>query len=417
MQPGNAHRGRERPTAGRDDAGRDDAGPDGTRDAPPLTGLRVLDLSRVLAGPWATQTLADLGADVVKVERPGAGDDTRGWGPPFVGEGEARAAAYFHGTNRSKRSVAIDLGSGDGLERLRGLVRRADVLVENFRAGGLARMGLDRDALAALNPSLIVCSITGFGQDGPRRDEPGYDAMIQAMSGHMSVTGGTEGPQKIGVALMDVMSGLYAAVAIQAALLRRARTGRGEHIDIALLDVAVATLANQAMNYLAGGEAPGRLGTAHPNIVPYQAFGCVDGHVMIAVGNDAQFARLCGVLGLDGLPDDDAFRTNAARVGNREAVVSRIGDALAHRKLDPLLAALAEAGVPSGPINTIDRVFADPQVVARGMRLDMGGVPGVRTPIRFEGAGTAAPRPSPGLGADGDDVLADPAWGGGADPG
>ena len=398
----------------------DSGSPPGVAD-PPLAGLRVLDLSRILAGPWATQLLADLGADVVKVERPGTGDDTRGWGPPFIeraadpsgtdGRATERAAAYYHAANRSKRSVAIDIASDEGAARLRGLLARADVVVENFRTGGLEALGFGEEDLRAINPRLVVCSITGFGRDGPRAAEPGYDAMIQAMSGFMSVTGEPDGmPQKIGVALMDVLAGLYAANAIQAALWRRERTGRGERIDVALFDVALASLANQALNFLATGEAPGRLGTAHPNIVPYQAFACLDGHVMLAVGNDAQFARLCGALGRDDLATDPRFATNADRVAHREALVPILEKALARRPLDDLLLALEAARVPAGPINTLERAFADPQAIARGLRLDMGGMPGVRCPIRFAEARTAPSRPAPRLGEHDGDVADDPGW-------
>ena len=387
-------------------------------DTPPLSGLKVLDLSRILAGPWAAQALADLGADVVKIERPGTGDDTRHWGPPFIeragGEparSAERSAAYFHAANRNKRSVVIDLSDPAGRDRVRALATRADVVIENFRVGGAARLGLDHATLAARNPRLVTCSITGFGQDGPRAAEPGYDAMIQAASGHMSITGEPDGgPQKIGVALMDIMTGLYAAIAIQAALWRRARTGRGEHIDMALMDVAVGTLANQAMNYLASGKVPGRLGTAHPNIVPYQAFACADGAIMVAVGNDAQFARLCSALGLEALAAETRFATNAGRVENRDELVAALGDAFGALAMDRAVALLSAASVPCGPVNTIDRVFADPQVRARGMALDTQGVPGVRMPVRFREAQLAVPRPSPTLGEHDGDVEDDPRW-------
>ena len=386
--------------------------------APPLAGLRVLDLSRILAGPWATQTLADLGADVVKVERPGTGDDTRGWGPPWIERQGRRDAAYFHAANRNKRSVEIDLATDAGADRVRRMAGRADVVVENFpmRAGpdgpvhALRGRGLDPAALRGLNPRLVVCSITGYGQDGPRAVEPGYDAMIQAASGHMSITGAADGPpQKIGVALMDVMTGLYAATAIQAALLRRERTGRGEHVDLALYDVALATLANQAMNRLATGRDPGRLGTAHPSIVPYQGFACADGDAMIAVGNDAQHRRLCALLGRADLAEGD-FATNAGRVEGRDALVPALAAAVAAWSRDELLAACADAGVPAGPVNTVGEAFADPQAVHRGMELSLAGVPGVRSPLRFAEAGTAPPRPAPWLDEHGSAVEDDPAW-------
>ena len=386
--------------------------------APPLAGLRVLDLSRILAGPWATQTLADLGADVVKVERPGRGDDTRGWGPPWIEREEGRDAAYFHAANRSKRSVAIDLASGEGADRVRVMARRADVVVENFplRPGAdgpvhsLRHLGLDPASLRALNPRLVVCSITGYGHDGPRATELGYDAMIQAASGHMSITGAPDGPpQKIGVALMDVMTGLYAATAIQAALLRRERTGRGDHVDLALYDVALATLANQAMNRIATGRDPGRLGTAHPSIVPYQGFGCADGEAIIAAGNDTQHARLCALLGRPELAEGP-FATNAGRVEGRDTLVPALAGAIGGWRRDDLLAACAAAAVPAGPINGIGEALADPQAVHRGMVAAADGVALVRTPVRFAEADTVPPRRPPALDEHGDAVRDDPDW-------
>ena len=383
----------------------------GTTSAPPLAGLRVLDLSRILAGPWCTQLLADLGADVVKVERPGTGDDTRHWGPPWIVRDGVREASYFHACNRSKRSVAIDLKCPEGAERVRRMAARADVLVENFPVGALGRLGLAPETLMEANPRLVACSITGYGQDGPRAAEPGYDAMIQAACGLMSVTGEADGPPiKAGVALIDVMTGLYAANAIQAALLWRERTGRGERIDLALMDVGIATLANQALGALATDRAPGRLGTAHPSIVPYQGFACADGHVMIAVGNDAQFARLCGVLGRNDLADDPDFATNAGRVEGRGALVPALAEGLSTWGRDALLHALAEARVPAGPINDVIEALNDPQVRHRGMPLDMDGVPGVASPVRFAEGATAEPRPSPKLGEHDADVADDPAW-------
>ena len=375
--------------------------------APPLAGVRVLDLSRVLAGPWATMTLADLGADVLKIERPGGGDDTRQWGPPWVEEpGAARTASYFHAANRNKRSLAIDMATREGAARVRGLAAEADVVVENFplRAGpdgpvhSLLKHGLDPASLCAAAPSLIVCSITGYGHTGPRAAEPGYDAMIQGMSGHMSVTGEADGPPlKIGVALMDVLTGLTAANAIQAALLRRARTGRGERIDLALFDVAVQCLANQATGALASGSDPGRLGTAHPSIVPYQGFACADGHVMLAVGNDAQHGRLCDLLGAPELAAGD-YGTNAGRVAGRDALVPALAARIATHGRDAFLLACAERAIPAGPINTIHEALADPQAVARGLALDLDGAPGVRSPFRFAEAGAVAPRRAPALG-------------------
>lgn len=358
----------------------------------PLTGLKVVELARILAGPWAGQLLADLGAEVVKVERPGTGDDTRGWGPPFASDG---SAAYFHGCNRGKSSVAIDLASADGQARVRELARDADVLIENFKPGGLARYGLDFAGLSAVNPRLVYCSITGFGQDGPYAGRAGYDFMIQAMGGIMDLTGASDGePQKIGVAFADIFTGVYATVAILAALRGRDATGTGCHIDMALLDVQVSVLANQAMNYLIGGEVPRRLGNFHPNIAPYQSFAVADGHVVVAVGNDAQFARLCALLGL---PAEARFATNADRVRGREALNALLAPAIAARRRDELLAALAAAGIAAGPINDLAQVFADPQVVARGMRIDAGGVPAIASPIVIDGRRQVAQMGSPPL--------------------
>jgi crotonobetainyl-CoA:carnitine CoA-transferase CaiB-like acyl-CoA transferase len=368
----------------------------------PLSGVKVVELARILAGPWAGQLLADLGAEVVKVERPGSGDDTRGWGPPFV-EGEG-SAAYFHACNRGKASVAIDFESEDGRARIRRLAEGADVLIENFKVGGLAKYGLDYAALSALNPRLIYCSITGFGQDGPYAPRAGYDFMIQGMGGIMDLTGDPAGePQKIGVAFADIFTGVYASNAILAALHGRAATGKGCHIDMALLDTQVAVLANQAMNYLVSGSTPRRLGNAHPNIAPYQTFRVQDGWVIVAVGNDGQFRKLCALLALPGLADDPRFRTNAGRVGDRDALAAALAPAIGQRRRDELLSALAAAGVPAGPINSVAEVFADPQVVARGLRLDLGGIPGVASPIVIDGRRQVADRPSPALGADGDD--------------
>ena len=356
----------------------------------PLSGLKVVELARILAGPWAGQLLADLGAEVVKVERPGTGDDTRGWGPPFAADG---SAAYFHGCNRGKRSVAIDLEGKEGQAAVRDLVRDADILIENFKVGRLARYGLDHASLSEVNPRLIYCSITGFGQDGPYAGRPGYDFMIQGMGGIMDLTGEPGGPpQKTGVAFADIFTGVYASAAILAALRGREATGKGCHIDMALLDVQVAVLANQAMNYLIGGVVPHRLGNAHPNIAPYRTFAVADGHVIVAVGNDAQFERLLALLGMDG---DPRFATNADRVQNRAALDALLAPAVALRRRDELLAALAAAGVPAGPINDVAEVFADPQVIARGLRIDPGGVPGVASPIVIDGKRQVAERPSP----------------------
>jgi crotonobetainyl-CoA:carnitine CoA-transferase CaiB-like acyl-CoA transferase len=362
----------------------------------PLAGIRVVELARILAGPWAGQLLADLGAEVIKVERPGAGDDTRAWGPPFVaGEG---SAAYFHGCNRGKSSVAIDLESAEGQAAVRDLVRDADVLIENFKVGGLARYGLDFASLSALNPRLVYCSVTGFGQDGPYAARAGYDFMIQGMGGIMDLTGAPDGePQKSGVAIADLFTGVYASTAILAALRGRDVSGEGAHIDMALLDVQVAMLANQAMNYLVSGETPTRLGNAHPNIAPYQTFAVADGHVIVAVGNDGQFRKLCALLGMAGLGEDPRFLTNAERVGNREALTAALSPALAQRHRAELLKAMAAACVPAGPINNVADVFADPQVVARGMQIDPGGVPGIASPIVIDGRRQVSDRGSPGL--------------------
>ncbi|WP_112872734.1 CaiB/BaiF CoA transferase family protein [Paracoccus endophyticus] len=371
--------------------------------AAPLAGVRVVELARILAGPWAGQILADLGAEVVKVESP-QGDDTRQWGPPFIertGPDGAtdRAAAYFHATNRGKRSVLCDFATPEGQAQVRDLAAGADVVIENFKVGGLVRYGLDGPALCALNPRLVYCSITGFGQTGPYAGRAGYDYIIQGMSGLMSVTGDPAGqPQKVGVAVVDLFTGVYAAVGILAALHQRQATGRGQQVDMALLDVATAVMANQAMNYLATGTAPGRLGNAHPNIVPYAVFDCADGWIIIATGNDAQYQRLCEVLGLPALAGAPDYATNAMRVANREALSAALGAVTRGRARDDLLAALERAGVPAGPINDLADVFADPQVIARRLRIDPEGVPGVRTPILFSDADLSLDRASPMLG-------------------
>jgi crotonobetainyl-CoA:carnitine CoA-transferase CaiB-like acyl-CoA transferase len=339
--------------------------------------------------------LADLGAEVIKVERPGAGDDTRHWGPPFTADG---TAAYFHSCNRGKSSLTIDLESEEGQAQVRDLAAGADVLIENFKVGGLAKYGLDYASLSALNPRLIYCSITGFGQTGPYASRAGYDFMIQGMGGIMDLTGDPEGePQKIGVAFADIFTGVYAANAILAALHGRQAGGKGCHIDMALLDTQVAVLANQAMNYLVSGEVPRRLGNAHPNIAPYQTFAAADGHVIIAVGNDGQFRKLCRLLGV---AEDPRFATNGDRVRSREALTAALSPAISQRRRDELLTGLASAGVPAGPINTVAEVFADPQVVARGMRFETEGVPAVASPIVIDGKRQVAERGSPALGED-----------------
>ena len=339
---------------------------------------------------------------MIKVEGPG-GDDTRRWGPPFIDRDGDASAAYFHACNRGKASVVADFRDPDDLAAVKRLIAGADIVIENFKVGGLVKYGLDYASLAADHPDLIYCSITGFGQDGPYRDRAGYDYIIQGMSGLMSVTGEPEGmPQKTGVAITDVFTGMYAANAVLAALHMRGRTGQGQHIDLALLDCAVAVTANQAMNYLAIGDAPQRLGNAHPNIVPYQVFACADGHLIIAVGNDGQFARLAAALGLPQLAVDPDYATNPARLENRDALVSLLTEAMAGIGKAELLALCEQSGVPAGPINDLEEVFADPQVRARGLQIDLDGVPGVRPPFRFSGAEIALDRPSPKLGEDQD---------------
>ena len=385
----------------------------------PLAGLRVLELARILAGPWAGQTLADLGADVVKVERPEVGDDTRTWGPPFVaGTNGDLGAAYFHSTNRGKRSIAVDFETDEGREIVRRLAAQADVLIENFKVGGLARFGLDYASLKAINPRLVYCSITGFGQDGPYAKRAGYDYMIQAMGGLMDLTGAPDGePMKVGVAVADIFTGVYSVVGILAALQRRAVTGEGGHVDMSLLDTQTAVLANQAMNYLASGRAPRRLGNAHPNLVPYQVFAVADGHLVVAVGNDGQFRKLCVLLGLPELAEDPDFRTNPGRVSNRERLVPIVAELIAPWTRDALLAGLEAAGVPAGPINSVADVFDDPQVRHRGLQVSLpdeaaagGVIPGVRTPVVIDGVGQVAPRGSPALGAHTDEILAEIGW-------
>ena len=369
----------------------------------PLAGLKVVELARILAGPWAGQLLADLGAEVVKVERPGAGDDTRHWGPPFLTgpDGESFGAAYFHACNRGKTSRAIDLQSEAGRDEIRAIAADADVLIENFKVGDLARYGLDYRALSAVNPGLIYCSITGFGQTGPYAARAGYDFIIQGMGGAMSLTGEPDGaPQKSGIAYADIFTGLYASVAILSAL--RARDAdpdrRGAHIDMALLDTQVAVLANQALNWMASGEVPHRMGNGHANLVPYQAFAASDGEIIVAVGNDRQFARLCAILGIDALAGDPRFVTNPARVVNRATLIPLLEAAIAPRARAEFAEALEAAGIPAGPINAIDAVFADPQVVHRGMKRDFGGLPGLASPIVIDGERQVSDRPSPQLG-------------------
>ncbi len=364
--------------------------PENTAPARALEGVRVLDLSRVLAGPWATQLLADLGADVIKIERPGTGDDTRGWGPPWFTHGEdSREAAYFTCANRGKRSLAVDISDADGAALVASLADEADVLVENFKVGALARYGLDYAVLSARNPRLVYCSISGFGQDGPYASLPGYDFIIQAMGGLMSLTGELGGPpMKAGVALTDILTGLYACNGILAALHQRSNTGRGQWVETSLLDVQVAALANQAAGYLAAGCDPQRHGNAHPSIVPYQAFETSTRTIALAVGNDAQFGQLCILLGREDLGRDPAYATNAGRVAGRDKLIPMLEAEFRRRTADEWIDALRAAGIPAGPVNTIGDVFADPHVQAREIRKDMphaalGLVPGVACPVRL----------------------------------
>ena len=386
----------------------------------PLGHVRVLELSRVLAGPWAAQTLADLGATVIKVEKPGTGDDTRTYAPPYVSTSDgamSSESAYFLSTNRGKRSVTIDLVHPEGQKLVRALAGKSDVVIENFKADGLAKYGLDYPSLKALNPALVYCSITGFGQTGPYRHKPGYDFMIQGIGGLMSITGEPDqraggGPMKVGVAVADIFTGLYATIAILGALAHRDRTGAGQQIDLALLDTQVAVLANQAMNYLVTGAAPQRLGNAHPNIVPYQVFAASDGHFIVAVGNETQYARLCEVLGRPDLASDQRFATNAARVNNRDEIVAILQSVFETHTMREWLDALERVGVPCGPINTVADVFADPQVQARGLRLDLphptiGSVPSVANPIKYSATPLAYRSAPPTLGADTEEILRD----------
>jgi crotonobetainyl-CoA:carnitine CoA-transferase CaiB-like acyl-CoA transferase len=380
-----------------------------------LAGLRVLELARILAGPWAGQILADLGADVVKVERKGTGDDTRGWGPPFVeaADGSHLGAAYFHGTNRGKRSIELDFESEDGRRIVKKLAARSDVLIENFKVGGLAKFGLDYASLSKDNPRLIYCSVTGFGQTGPYASRAGYDLMAQGMGGIMDLTGTLDGePQRAGVPVADIFTGIYSVVGILAALIERGRTGRGCQVDTALVDSQVGVLANQALNYLVSGKVPKRIGNAHPNIVPYQVFPVADGHIIIATGNDSQFAKLCVVLGEPKIAEEPSYRANSDRLGNRDQLIARLSALTVRWRRGDLLERLEAVGVPAGPINSLDQVFSDPQVIHRGMRIERpsaaakgGKIPGVRTPVIIGGRPMAAERPSPRLGEHTAEVL------------
>jgi len=388
----------------------------------PLHNIRVLELARILAGPWCGQLLADLGADVVKVERKGAGDDTRHWGPPWIEgvDGKPLGAAYFYGCNRGKRSVEADFETPEGQEIVRKLAAHADVVIENFKLGGLKKYGLDYDALKKINPRIIYCSITGFGQTGPYAPRAGYDFLIQGMGGAMHLTGTPDGPpSKSGIAIADIFTGLYAANAIQALLLKRQETGEGAYIDCALLDTMVGVLGYQALNYFVGGTEPRRMGNGHPNIVPYDVFPVADGDIIIATGNDGQYRKLCDVMGVSELADDPRFKTVKDRTTNR-AVFNEVFHPVTRRfRRADLLPKLDIAGVPAGPINTVPDVFADPQIVSRGVKIETpnpkaksGATPGLRSPLILNGEATASPRPAPALGEHTDEVLSDRNWGG-----
>jgi crotonobetainyl-CoA:carnitine CoA-transferase CaiB-like acyl-CoA transferase len=384
----------------------------------PLSHIRVLDLSRVLAGPWAGQNLADLGAEVIKVERPGKGDDSRSYAPPFLKDGqgrETRESAYFCAANRGKISITINLTQSEGQRIVRELAKKSDVLLENYKVGDLARYGLGYDDLRTVNPGLVYCSVTGFGQTGPYRDRPGYDFMAQGMGGLMSITGERDdlpggGPQRVGVPIIDLTTGMYASIAVCAALAHRAVTGQGQWIDVALFDSCVAFLANQAMNFFATGEPPGRLGNAHPNIVPYQTFGTKDGSIILACGNDNLFNKFCEVAGCVHLAQDPRFSTNAARVKNREAITHLLNEVFAQRTTREWVALLDAAGVANGPINTVAQVFAEPQAIARGLKLELdhataGKVSVVANPMRFSATPIDYRLAPPALGQHTDELL------------
>jgi formyl-CoA transferase len=386
----------------------------------PLTGLRVLDMSRILAGPWCGQVLADLGAEVIKIERPGKGDDTRSWGPPFLKDREGRdtaESAYYLCANRGKRSVTLDIAKPGGQALARELAQQSDILLENYKVGDLKRYGLDYDTLSALNPRLIYCSITGFGQDGPLKDRAGYDFMVQGMGGLMSITGERDdlpggGPQKAGVAIADLMTGMYSTVAILAALEERHKSGRGQHIDMALLDTQVAWLANQNTNYLIGGEVPVRMGNAHPNVVPYQTFATQDGSIILAVGNDGQFKRFCEAAGIAETGGDPRFASNALRIANREACIAAITPAMKRKTTAEWITVLEPLGVPCGPVHRLDEVFANPQVRHRGLKVEVphplsGTVPLVANPIKYSRTPLNYDTPPPLLSQHTEDVLRD----------
>src|SRR5277367_330183 len=381
----------------------------------PLAGVRVLERARILAGPWAGQLLADLGADVIKVERAGTGDDTRAWGPPFVeaADGGHLSAAYFHCTNRGKRSIELDFTTAEGQRLVKKLAGRSDVLIENFKVGGLVKFGLDYNSLAALNPRLIYASVTGFGQTGPSAARAGYDLMAQGIGGIMDMTGAPDGPpMRVGIPTADVFSGVYATVGILAALKRRETTGKGGYVDCALVDSTVGTLTFQALNYLVSGEVPKRIGNAHPNLVPYQEFPVADGRVIIATGNDAQFVKLCGILGAPELAAMPAYQDNKSRLAHRAELVGKLTALTKQMKREELLDKLEAAGIPGGPINNLEQVFTDPQVVHRGMKLELksdaakgGVIPGLRSPVTLDGVAMASDRPAPRLGEHTDEIL------------
>jgi crotonobetainyl-CoA:carnitine CoA-transferase CaiB-like acyl-CoA transferase len=386
--------------------------------AGPLSHIKVLDLSRVLAAPWAGQNLADLGAQVIKVERPGSGDDSRAFGPPWLKDAQGRdtkESAYFASANRGKRSITVNLSKPEGQALVRRLAAEVDVLLENYKHGDLARYGLGYEDLRKINPKLIYCSVTGFGQTGPYKERPGYDFMVQGMGGLMSITGERDdlpggGPQRVGVPIVDIMTGMYASIAVCAAIAHRAETGVGQHLDLALLDTQVAFLANQAMNYLATGEAPGRLGNAHPNIVPYQTFRTSDGDIILACGNDNLFNKFCELAGCQALAKDPRFATNAKRVENRVEITAQLNAVFAKRTTRDWVDALEQAGVPNGPINNLKQVFEEPQVIARGVRIEMehptaGKVPLVASPMRFSATPVEYKLPPPTLGQHTDEIL------------
>jgi crotonobetainyl-CoA:carnitine CoA-transferase CaiB-like acyl-CoA transferase len=381
----------------------------------PLAGLRVLELARILAGPWAGQILADLGADVIKVERKGTGDDTRAWGPPFVEgkDGKPIGSAYFHSANRGKRSIELDFESEEGRALVRKLAARSDVLIENFKVGGLAKFGLDYASLRDECPRLIYCSVTGFGQDGPYAKRAGYDLMAQGMAGVMDLTGMPDGePTRIGIPMSDIFTGCYSVIGILAALHEREKTGKGAYVDTALVDSTVGVLSNQALNYLVSGKVPKRIGNAHANIVPYQVFPTADGYAIVATGNDAQYVKFCNVLGAPELAQNPEYKDNVGRLKHREELIGKLSALTSKMKRDDLLAKLEAQQVPAGPINDLEQVFKDPQVVHRGMKLDLpsaaakkGAIPGVRTPIVIDGWKAASERPSPLLGEHTTEIL------------